>query len=437
MTTVIYLPPPPKLKCDANGNINFKQMDEYFMYIGQIPGQLKNQASAIAEDCAADLFKAIAKMEKLINEITGILMTDVFKKIKSWEQEMEYKVREFFREIEIFFQKKIIEILLKILKILGLDNIINLPLPFIGPCDMVIDGKPQKYQPKVLDLFTKDGKARVKSCMADELERIKKFFGIDGKFDGKLGIKSPEHEAEEIWQKIVNWLNKTLEDFIGQCVEAMMKLLTKIPIIGPIIKKLLAAAIDPTITIEEAFKQMWKEWKAKIEKAIDDVLSGKTLENRAKILMDQLIDKILNIPIPIFGTLGALLGIIIEEEYKKKKIISKESILHKIEDKFEETIQKIRKFFHGGLIKAIYNVILKAPGWILKHFPIVGKIFKVVEKIVKFLSGQNPLTVCDVMNIILPPIFNLASLLYAFIPGCIKIEYREYGKIPDSAETKK
>jgi hypothetical protein len=107
--------------------------------------------------------------------------------------------------------------------------------------------------------------------MAYKIDKVKKFLGIDGKHDGKLGIKSPEHEAEEVWQKIVTWLKKTLENWIFSAIEAIIKVLTKIPIIGPVLKKLLAAAIDPTITVEEAFKQLVEEYKKKINKAIEDV----------------------------------------------------------------------------------------------------------------------------------------------------------------------
>jgi len=425
----IYLPNPPKLDCDATGKISFKQLDEYFRTIGQIPNQLKIQADAVADDCGGDLIKAIQTMEKLIDDITGFLMTDVFKKLKSKEQEMEFKVREFFKEIDIFFQKKIVEILAKILKLLGVPNPLMIPIPFIGPVPLPDDkGGVENYQPKLGDLFTKAGKVKVKACIAYDVERIKKFFDIKGKYDGKLGIKSPEHEAEEVWQKIVAWIKKTLDDFIFSCAEAIVNVLGKIPIIGPILKKLLAAYTDPTVTVEQAFKTMMDEFKAKIEKSIDDVLSGKAAENLAGKIIDQLIDKILNFPIPLFGTLGAVLGISIEEEYKKKKVIFKESSLHKIEDAFEDTLNKIRAFFRGGFIKAIHDIILKAPGWILQNFPIVGKIFKIIQKIVRILTGK--ITICDVVNLILPPIFNLSKLMLAFIPSCVRIEYTEDGLAP-------
>ena len=213
--SIIYIPKMPKLECDANGKISFKNMHEYFKIIGQLPNHLRVQAGVIAGDCAPELFEAIAKMEKLIDEITGILMTDVFKKLKSKEQEMEYKVREFFKEIDVFFQKKIIEIIIKIIGILGIPNPLEIPIPFLSAIEEVdANGNKTSYQPKIKDLFTKDGKAKIKASIAKDVEKIKKFFGDDGAFDGTFGIKSPEHEAEELWQKIMHWLRKMLNDFI-------------------------------------------------------------------------------------------------------------------------------------------------------------------------------------------------------------------------------
>lgn len=435
MKLTIYLPKPPKLDCDANGNISFKKMDEYFRVLGQFPSQIRLQATGYGGPCGDEVLLAAVAMGALIDEVTGVLMTDVFKKIKSKEQEMIYKVREFIKEIDIFFQKKIIEIIIKILDILGIPNPLEIPIPFLSNSKIPNDkGEEESFTPKVKDLFTKAGKAKCKLALTYQIDRVKKFFGIDGKHDGKLGIKSPEHEAEELWQKIVTWIKKTLEDFIFSAVEAICNVLGKIPIIGPILKKLIAAAIDPTVTIEQAFKQMVEEYKKKIEKAIDDVVSGRALENLANKLLDELIDKVLNIRIPIFGTLGELIGFDFKKELKRSKIRSKENLWHRIEDQFDQAILKVRKFFHGGLIKKIDEIILKAPGWILSQFPIVKKIYNVVNKIVKFLTGQNPLTTCDVVNIILPPLFNLGEVLVKLLPqDCVEVKFTKYGVEPAPA----
>lgn len=436
MRAVVYVPEVPGLVCTSGGKISFRQMEDYFVGISKIISQLKLQAKFIQDECGKELIEAIRQMEKLIDDITGILMTDVMKKIKSKEQELKYKVREFMKEIDVWFQKKIVEALLKILSILGIPNILQMPIPFISPVTLIDDkGQPVRYQPVIKDFFTKDGKTKIKAAIAEDIESIRKFFG-DGKYDGTLGIKSPEHEAEEMWHKILNWMKEMLSDFIGKCINAIIGLLTKIPIIGPIIKK-LGFFIDPTKPIKEQLKQQYEDFKKKIKKAKEDVLSGKAFEDLGEKLLQELIDFVLNLPIPIFGTLGKLIGFSIEERKKKETVHSKVDLWHRIEDAFDDAMEKIKKFFQTDLIAKIHDIILKAPGWILSQFPIVKKIVKAIKLIIDICRGK--VSICDVLNIILKPIFNIPDQLLKLIPDCIEVKRTKYGlePKPDPAITPK
>lgn len=427
MKPIVYIPEVAGLNCDG-GKISFRQMEDYFVGMSKMVSQLKLQARFIEDECGKELFEAVKKIEKLIDDVTGILMTDVFKKIKSKEQELKYKVREFFKEIDTWFQKKIVEALLKILSILGIPNPLEFPLPFIGSCHFVNeDGTEENYTPKLKDLFTKSGKTKVKACIAEKIEKVRAFFG-DGKFDGSFGIESPEHEAEEMWQKILAWMKGILSDFIGKAINAIIGILTKIPIIGSIIKK-LGFFIDPTLPIKELLKQKWEDFKKRIKKAKEDVISGKVFEDLGQKLLDELIDFILNLPIPLFGNLGNLIGFSKKAWLKKESIISKEELLHRIEDAFNDAMEKIKRFFQSDLIGKIYDILLKAPGWILKQFPVVGKIIKVIELIINIVRGK--VSVCDVINIILKPIFSLPEQILKLIPDCIEIKRTKYGLEPD------
>ena len=428
MKPIVYVPEIPGLQCDASGKISFRQLEDYFVGISKIISQLKLQAKFIQDECGKELIQAIRDIEKLVDDITGILMTDVFKKIKSKEQEMKYKVREFMKEIDVFFQKKIVEALLKILSILGIPNPLTIPIPFITAVTLIDEaGNPVRYQPVVKDFFTKEGKVKIKAAMAEDIESIRKFFG-DGKYDGTLGIKSPEHEAEEFWQKALAWMKELLSDFIGACINAMIGLLTKIPIIGPIIKK-LGVFIDPTKSIKEQLKLQYEEFKKKIKKAKEDVLSGKAAEDLGEKLLNQLIDFVLNLPIPLFGTLGNLIGFDKEQRKKKETIHSKEELWHRIEDAFNETMEKIKRFFQGDLIAKIHDIILKAPGWILNQFPIVKKIVKAIKLIIDICRGK--VSICVVLNIILKPIFSIPDAILKLIPNCIEVKRTKYGLEPN------
>lgn len=431
MRAVVYVPELPGLQCSASGKISFRQMEDYFVGISKIISQLKLQAKFIQDECGKELIQAIRDIEKLVDDITGILMTDVMKKIKSKEQEMKYKVREFMKEIDVWFQKKIVEALLKILSILGIPNPLTIPIPFVTAVTLIDEsGNPVRYQPVVKDLFTKEGKVKIKAAIAEDIESIKKFFGDDGKYDGTLGIKSPEHEAEEFWQKALRWMKELLSDFIGKCINAMIGLLTKIPIIGPIIKK-IGVYIDPTKPIKAQLKAQYEEFKKRIKKAKEDVLSGKALEDLGEKILNELIDFVLNLPIPLFGTLGNLIGFDKEQRKKKETIHSKEELWHRIEDAFEDAMEKIKKFFQGDLLAKIHDIILKAPGWILNQFPIVKKIVKAIKLIIDVCRGK--VSVCEVLNIILKPIFSIPDAILKLIPNCIEVKRTKYGLEPNPA----
>ena len=428
MRPIVYVPEVPNLECGPNGQISFRQMEDYFVGIAKIISQLKLQAKFIQDECGKELIEAIRDMEKLVDDITGILMTDVFKKIKSKEQEMKYKVREFLKEIDVWFQKRIVDALLKIVDILGIPNPLTTPIPFITAVTLVDEaGNPVRYQPVINDLFTKEGKVKIKAAIAEDIESVRKFFG-DGKYDGTLGIKSPEHEAEEFWQKALAWMKELLSDFIAACINAMIKLLTKIPIIGPIIEK-IGVFIDPTKPIKAQLKLKYEDFKKRIKKAKEDVLSGKAIEDFGEKLLQELIDFVLNLPIPLFGTLGNLIGFDNEERKKKETIHSKEELWHRIEDAFEDAMEKIKKFFQGDFTAKIYDIILKAPGWILQQFPIVGKILDTIKLIIDICRGK--VSICQVLNIILKPIFGIPDAILKFIPNCIEIRRTKYGLEPN------
>lgn len=428
MRPIVYVPEVPNLQCGSNGQISFRQMEDYFVGISKIISQLKLQAKFIQDECGKELIQAIRDIEKLVDDITGILMTDVFKKIKSKEQEMKYKVREFLKEIDVFFQKKIVEALLKIVDILGIPNPLEIPIPFITAVTLLDEaGNPVRYQPVIKDFFTKEGKVKIKAAMAEDIESIRAFFG-DGKYDGTFGIKSPEHEAEEFWQKALAWMKELLSNFITACINAMIKLLTKIPIIGPIIEQ-LGTLIDPTKPIKAQLKLVYENFKKRIKKAKEDVLSGKAAEDLGEKLLQELIDFVLNLPIPLFGTLGNLIGFDKELRKKKETIHSKEELWHRIEDAFEEAMEKIKRFFQTDFIAKIHDIILKAPAWILQQFPIVDKIIKAIKLIIDICRGK--VSICMVLNIILKPIFGIPDAILKLIPNCIEVRRTKYGLEPN------
>lgn len=420
---VIEIPKIPKLECGSDGKISKKDLDAYFKNIGRTMGRLSLSTNGldINDPCGREVLIALAAIEGTV-KIVDAVSTKPFDKLKSKELELKYRARELGKDIEEFFQKKIADILLKLISIIGIPNPFTIPIPFIGTATLTDEqGKPYQYDPVIADLFSKDGQKKVKLAMKEDLKKVKDFLGIDGTFDGSLGIKAPDLEVEEVWHKIKNWFNNLINDFIGAVAEGIAKALKAIPIIGKPIYDLVTAAIDPTITVEKAFDKMVAEYKAKIKKAKEDILSGKIAEDIGQKLLDEVIEKILSIQIPLIGSVRDFVDI----DPKKKDIVIKVGDFHEIEDRFKELIAKARRFFKGGLIVKINDIIAKAPGYILSQFPIVGKIFKIIKQVADIISGKNPLTECQVLNIIFPAIFSMGALIEAALPSCVQIRYVE------------
>jgi hypothetical protein len=423
MTITIALPRIPTLECPPDGKIGKKELNAYFKNIGRTMGRLDVSASGLdlKDECSLAVIAAAAAIEELLLPIEEIT-TKPFDRLKSKELELRYRARELGKDIEEYFKRKITELLLELLSLLKIPNPFEIPIPFIGTATLIdSSGNPYEYDPVIADLFTKEGQRKVKLAIREDIEAVKEFLGIESTYDGSLGIKSPDLEAEEVWHKVKNWFNKLINDFIGSVAEAIAKLIKSIPIIGDPIYNLVIAAIDPTITVEQAFDLMVADYKARIKRAKEDFLSGKTLEDLGEKLLDEVIERILAIQIPLIGTIGELIDV----DTKNRDIIIKEDIFHELEDAVKEFIQKARRFFKGGLIVKINEIIAKAPAFILEQFPIVGQIYKVIKRVADIISGKNPITECDVLRILLPPIFSFGSLVENLLPPCVNVVYVE------------
>jgi hypothetical protein len=423
MSIVIEIPKIPKLECSPDGKISQKDLDAYFKNIGRTISRLELSVVGLDldDECSLAVIAAVLAIDaatKPLEEIT----TKPLDKLKSKELELRYRARELGKDIEEYFQKKVSEILLDLIELLGIPNPFEVPIPFIGTATLLDDrGDPYQYDPVIADLFTKEGQRKVKLAIKEDIEAVKEFLGIDSTYDGKLGIKSPDLEAEEVWHKVKNWFSNLINDFIGSVADAIGRVIKSIPIIGKPIYDLITAAVDPTITVEQAFDKLVAEYKAKIKKAKEDVLSGKAIEDLGQKILDEAIERILAIQIPLLGTVGDLIDV----NPDNRDVVIKEGIFHEIEDKVKELIAKARRFFKGGLIVKINEIIAKAPGFILENFPIVGKIYKIIKRVADILSGKNPLTECEVLSILLPPIFSLGLLIENLLPDCIDVVYIE------------
>jgi hypothetical protein len=423
MAIVIELPKIQKLECTPDGKIGKKELDAYFKNIGRTVNRMKVASTGSLDNCSLAVLAAAIAIEELSTKALDPVTTKPLSTLKSIELEFKYRARELSKDIEEFFKKEVVDILLTIADILNIKNPFKMPIPFLGTATLLDEnGKPYVYDPVIEDLFTKEGQKKVKAAAKEDIESVKKFFTeLESTFDGALGIKSPDLAAEEAWHKIKNWFNQLINDFIGQVSEAIGNIVKNIPIIGKPIYDLIFSSVDPTIAIEKAFDKLVDDFKKAIKKSKEDFLSGKILEDIGEKLLREVIDRILAIQIPLLGSVGDYVDI----DLDKKDIVIAEFDFHEIEDAFKELIQKARRFFKGDILVKIKEIIEKAPAAILKQFPIVGKVYDALKKVGDVLSGKNPLTECEVLNIIFPAIFNISSLIENLFPDCVEVRYLE------------
>jgi len=436
----VYMPRPFELEITNNGNFNYKNLIEYFKTIGTIPAQLKLQLfeyrsriSAFDQEAQRAFADAIKNIEKTIETITGIF-PKVFDRLKNWEHEMEYKVREFMKNIELWLVQRMIRALTKIPFVSTFLSIFNFPIPGLGL--------------RILDYFI--DKENFKKVLKEKYKQVEKAIGaIDPKMIeiyAERGIEAIEYKIEEIYNRIVQWIKNILNVTVIDIVNAIWSFLTKIPIIGSIIKA-LGILIDPSISLNKIFDAIWDAAVAKykaIKKQIEDIYKsfkkkdGKggsvkdsdkklivKLKDMADKLLDGLIDQILNIPIPLFGTVGKVMGINWKEEVKKFKVHIKENVLVRVKEAWADLMDKIRRFFSGAFLKKFYDLILSLPSMILKMFPILGTILKAIEMVIDICTGRFP--VGTAMKLIFPQAFNLMKLVYSILPDNIRVEYTKYG----------
>jgi len=448
MSCTLVLPPKPPLECQG-GKFGFKQTTQYFKRVGQLRKQLELQYYALPASCDAEckekLGEAIKKMNKEFDLLNSIFPR-VFQRIKNLEHELEYQAMQLLRELEMFLVNKIIEFLDSVIKLLGISNILNLPIPFLGSTTLIdAQGKPYKYTPRILDFFTVEGKEKIKAAVREREQDVRDFLSkFDDKvnefFNGTWNIKSPDYSVEELWRRFVAWVKRTLSNFINEIITAIIKAIDKVvPLPG-----FLKFIADPTKALEEAFDKIWNKIKKEYIEIKEKILSGeladdvaRALYKQAQKLIDTLIDTILGIPVPFFGTLGNVLGIVID--LKNEKIPSKEKILAKIQGEWKELMQDIRNFIQQDWFRKItewlYKTISSALLDLLKAVPLIGAFIKALTLIMDIVNGK--ISQCDAMRFlertIGVPITTMAQRIYGLIPSCFAVEYKDGGYMPQPA----
>lgn len=376
----------PILVCSIGPDYN--SIQDYFRSIGNLPAQIREKAIEEAGSLKTRLLSTAASTSKKIRSFLDKITTPVFNTIVNLEHEMNYRARELIKDINFFFQKKIIECITKIIS--GLVDIINVPIPFLEGV-------------RIFDFFTIEGKKRIKAAIRQNLkEVIEAIQTFDSKvtkfFNGVFNTKIPDYSVEEIWHSVLLWGNRVINDWIHSAIEAVRNL--------PVIKQVLgvlAILQDPTLALQKAVDVIW-------DRALEIVADN------AAAAMDTVIEFITNFGLPIIGTVGVLLNL--KEEAKRSKVHIKELILARVHDAWLQAIEEIRKILALNWLSVLYSKLLGLVGSVLEEFPILKDIIAALALIVGILTGK--ITACDVINLIAQPLFALVDEIFSSIPSYIE-----------------
>lgn len=419
MSDILYLPKIPKLECTPEGKIETKKLKAYYKALGRIPNKMYLFASGMDTPCGQEITNSAKDIEDFLRQ--NNVATKPFTNLKSLEWEMKFQARELMKDLDVYVKQKVVDILVGLASKLGIPNPFKVPIPFIATATLIDEnGEPYEYTPVISDLFTKAGREKIKAAMKKDNKKAKEAMGVESTYNGDLGVKSPDLENEELWQRIKNWFSNLINDFIKIVIEAIGKAVKKIPVIGGPIYDAVFSVTDPTVPIEKAVDESIKKTKEEAKKERQKALEQK-IESEANKILQNTVDKLLEIKIPFFGPVGDYVDL----DVTTKGIVCKEEDLHETEDAAKENIKKSRSIFQGQILQKIYDIIANAPSYILSQFPIVGTIFKALKMVVDIIAGKNPITDCVALRATNPIVFELDILVKAKLPSCVEIIYTE------------
>lgn len=430
----INLQKPPVLLCEQITNFDFHKINDYFITLGTYPAQLQNQLTKLPGLIQNDLKKVTAAIKAAIDDSSAVF-TKTLNKLHSLEHEMMYKAREFQKNIEHFFTNFILEKIKKLIDALKIPNPLNIPIPYLSGC-------------VIGDMFTVSGRTKIKNAifklaLQKALKPIIAFLSlfdisIAFAFNGRLGDNILEYQVEEVWHKVMLWVQSEINLFMQFAFSIALNAAATvgwtaaataataagyIPLatactaqVGVLNAAFASIAIDPTIVVEQALNAVFE---AALSKALKNPIAE----------MNHIINEVLNFPIPFplsfltgADTMGQLIGINLQDETFKYKMHKTEMILIKVWDLFKQALERIKRlfvhYFYFTIVLGSFDEILEKLGkdlldFVLSKIPILGTLYEAFNTLRDLFSGKFP--ACTAMLVIAPQMFALGSSIASLI----------------------
>jgi hypothetical protein len=397
----------PQLDCTNNTLGDFGNLSDFGRGLGSIPGQLGGIVDCVAADVRAQIEQSINSLTSTLRPIFAAINTTVptplFENLEAPEIELEMRTSSMWQEFKLYWQTTVYDILANIPGLRFITNLVNVPIPFLTGV-------------KLFDVFTPEGRARIRAAVGDRLDAVSSALGLpwDATLDGDLGLNMPEVRKETIIRRIFSEIETMLTNVLASAVR-MIQNLEPIKTISKIWRNFGFPSLPDltSINFEDLFNSIWDGIK-------DQAISVRDKLQRA---MDALLD------FDVGDYLKSAFGSILDRipwpfPTRMRELVS---IVTTVTEEGTSTAGNltIPEWDFSRVIRAVQGVLARLPGMILELFlqlirPFLEAIEGIVIGITELLE-YIPFTMCTFLNLVAAPLLSLGSTISDLLPPGIPL----------------
>ena len=395
----------PQLDCTNNTLGDFGNLSDFGRGLGSIPGQLGGIVDCVAADVRAQIEQSIDSLTSTLRTIFAAINTTVptplFENLEAPEIELEMRTSSMWQEFKLYLQTALYNILSKIPGLEFITNLINVPIPFLTGV-------------KLLDVFTPEGRARIRAAVGDRLDAVSSALGLpwDATLDGDLGLNMPEVRRETIIRRIFSEIETMLTNVLASAVRVINTLTAPI-------RRIWSRLGFPnlpdltSINFEDLFNSIWDGIK-------DQAISARDKLQRT---MDALLD--FDIGDYLESTFGSILKRIPWPfPTRMRELVG---IVTTVTEEGTSTAGNltIPEWDFSRVIRAVQGVLARLPGMILELFlQLIRPFLEAIEGLlggIAELLKYIPFTMCTFLNLVAAPLLGITGVVRSILPEGIAV----------------
>lgn len=389
----------PSLSCTNDIMGNLGDLSNFGRGLGSLPSQLGNISSCVGEELRQQIESAIQTftdtLNTLFNSINVTIPTPLWPNLQVPELEFDIRLRALWQDFKLYLQQQMYNII-KLIPGLGfIVDLINIPIPFLSGI-------------KVFDVFTSEGRARIRAAVSENLDSITEAMGLpwDLTFNGDLGFNLPEMKLELIISRIFSECERLLSGALWSAL-SIIHTLQPARLISRIWRNLGFPTL-PTFSFpsfDEFFSGIWDSIKdlaistqEKLQRAMDAILDF-DLADYLETAFGSILSRLAKFPTQIRQLLS-----LVDQDWN----------LTLPEWNFSRVIQSVQTLFNR-----IPQMILEL--WLQLIKPFLDAIKGILAGLAPLLD-YIPFTMCAFLNLVAAPLFAISGTIQALLPPGINVQ---------------